>query len=60
VAILRATILRPLARRLGRPLFELFLVRYRQRLDSLYPVQPDGKVIFPFRRIFMVAIRPGT
>jgi trans-aconitate 2-methyltransferase len=60
VASLRPTVLRSLARRLDRPLFTLFLAQYQQRLAELYPAQPDGKVIFPFRRIFMVAVRkPG-
>ncbi len=33
------------------------LARYRAGLASLYPAQPDGKVLFPFKRLFFVATR---
>lgn len=31
--------------------------RYREGLAKLYPAQPDGKVLFPFKRLFFVATR---
>ena len=34
-----------------------FLDRYSMRLASAYPPLPDGRVLFPFRRLFMVANR---
>jgi trans-aconitate 2-methyltransferase len=32
-----------------------FLAEYTKRIREAYPEQPDGKVLFPFRRLFMVA-----
>ncbi|MBS1785970.1 MAG: methyltransferase domain-containing protein [Acidobacteria bacterium] len=32
------------------------LTRYRDGLLDLYPAQPDGKVLFPFKRLFFVAV----
>lgn len=34
-----------------------FLALYAAGLASAYPVRPNGKVIFPFRRLFIVATR---
>jgi len=34
-----------------------FLTRLRDGVAELYPPQRDGKVLFPFRRIFLVAYR---
>jgi trans-aconitate 2-methyltransferase len=31
-----------------------FLARYQAALDAAYPRQSDGRVIFPFRRLFMI------
>jgi trans-aconitate 2-methyltransferase len=31
-----------------------YLGRYRAALDAAYPAQRDGRVIFPFRRLFLV------
>ena len=36
-----------------------FLSAYARRLEQAYPRQPFGTV-FPFRRIFAVAQRPGS
>jgi trans-aconitate 2-methyltransferase len=36
---------------------ERFLVEYLERLSPLFPPRPDGAVLFPFRRIFIVAYR---
>jgi trans-aconitate 2-methyltransferase len=32
------------------------LARYHSGLADLYPAQPDGKVLFPFKRLFFVAM----
>jgi trans-aconitate 2-methyltransferase len=34
-----------------------FLADYADRVCEAYPAQPDGKVLFPFRRFFLVAYR---
>jgi trans-aconitate 2-methyltransferase len=34
-----------------------FLAAYAERIAAAYPPQPDGKTLFPFRRIFIVAER---
>jgi trans-aconitate 2-methyltransferase len=34
-----------------------YLARYRAALDAAYPAQRDGRVIFPFRRLFLVCER---
>jgi len=34
-----------------------FLVDYSERMREAYPPQPDGRVLFPFRRLFIVAKR---
>jgi trans-aconitate 2-methyltransferase len=36
---------------------ENFLADYTDRIGEAYPAQPDGKVLFPFRRFFLVAYR---
>jgi trans-aconitate 2-methyltransferase len=37
---------------------EAFLMEYLERICVLYPLQADGRVLFPFRRLFMVAYKP--
>ena len=32
-----------------------FETEYRRRVRAAYPPQPDGRVLFPFRRLFLVA-----
>jgi trans-aconitate 2-methyltransferase len=34
---------------------EEFMQRYTERIRAAYPVRPDGKVLFPFRRLFVIA-----
>jgi trans-aconitate 2-methyltransferase len=34
-----------------------FLARYRDGLRQAYPIQSDGKVLFPYPRLFIVAVR---
>jgi len=36
---------------------EHFLADYRSALAPYFPPQPDGKVLFPFKRLFVVAYR---
>ena len=36
---------------------EAFLADYRARIADAYPRREDGKTLFPFRRLFMVATR---
>jgi trans-aconitate 2-methyltransferase len=36
---------------------ERFLAEYLEGLRQIYAPQPDGAVLFPFRRIFIVAYR---
>jgi trans-aconitate 2-methyltransferase len=34
-----------------------FLAEYLQRIQQAYPIRGDGRVIFPFRRLFLIAYR---
>jgi trans-aconitate 2-methyltransferase len=34
---------------------EEFMRRYTERIREAYPRRPDGKVLFPFRRLFVIA-----
>ena len=46
----------PHLRGLGAAESEALLARVREGLAGLYAPQPDGKVLFPFKRLFFVAI----
>ena len=48
-----ATALRPFAAKLNESELAGFLVRYEGALDAAYPAEPDGTVLFPFRRLFL-------
>lgn len=37
----------------------LFIARYRERIAAAYPVEPDGKVLLRFPRLFILATREG-
>lgn len=50
-----ATGARPTLQALPTPLREQFADEFRAALRAAYPLQPDGTVILPFRRIFAVA-----
>jgi trans-aconitate 2-methyltransferase len=52
----RGTALRPVLDGLADDEREIFLNKYRQRLRKAYPVKPDGRTIYPFRRLFIVAL----
>jgi trans-aconitate 2-methyltransferase len=38
---------------------EAFKAAYAARLRAAYPRRPDGRTLFPFQRLFMVAASPG-
>ena len=52
-----ATGLRPYAQALEGEEREQFLSAYRARLRNAYPKRADGKTLFPFKRLFVVAKR---
>ncbi len=52
-----ATSLRPILAGLGDADRVIFLDRYRERLRSAYPPRPDGTTLYPFLRLFFVAVR---
>ena len=49
--------LRPILNGLAGEERERFLDRYRAALRGAYPRRPDGVTLYPFRRLFMVAVR---
>jgi len=34
-----------------------FLARYRDGLKEAYPVQPDGRILFAYPRLFIIAVK---
>ncbi len=60
VEFYKGTALRPyLAAMPGEAVREQFLLEYRTAVTAAYPARADGKVLFPFRRIFVMAYRVG-
>ena len=53
----KGTGLRPILNGLEGRERELFLAEYKQRLREAYPVRSDGRTLYPFRRLFIVATR---
>lgn len=54
----RGTGLRPFLDSLGSDADrDRFTKEYGQRLQAAYPRQSDGRVLFPFRRVFMIAYK---
>ena len=51
----KGTWLAPLLAVLATAARVAFEIEYRQRIAQAYPRQPDGKILFPFRRLFIVA-----
>lgn len=49
------TALTPVRDRLTDPQWQRFRAELVPMLDAAYPVRPDGRTFFPFRRIFVVA-----
>jgi len=44
---------------LEEPEKSAFEADYRARVRAVYPPEADGRTLFPFRRLFLVAQRPG-
>jgi len=53
------TALRPLLAALDENWRQAFLADYAARLREAYPIEPDGTTLFPFRRLFILATKPG-
>ena len=53
----RGSALKPLLDRLEEPERSGFLAEYSARIARAYPRRPDGRTLFPFRRLFIVAMR---
>lgn len=51
------TALRPYLQALEGAARDGFEAEYRARMAEAYPRQPSGKTLFPFRRLFVVAVR---
>ncbi|MBX3013265.1 MAG: methyltransferase domain-containing protein [Caldilineaceae bacterium] len=51
----KGTGLRPILNGLEEQARALFLAEYTQRLRVAYPIRTDGRTLYPFRRLFMVA-----
>jgi trans-aconitate 2-methyltransferase len=58
VAWTRGTALTPFLARLDADAQRAFVEDYSARIATAYPALPDGRVLFPFRRVFIVAMRP--
>ena len=54
----RGTALRPFLSRLSDDEQTAFVRDYTARIADAYPVRPSGRVVFPFRRLFFVAVKP--
>jgi trans-aconitate 2-methyltransferase len=52
----QGTGLRPIVNGLADDERQLFLDEYRQRLRAAYPAKADGSTLYPFRRLFIVAL----
>jgi len=57
VAWMQGAALTPFLERLDADAQRRFLGDYRERIAAAYPPLPDGRVPFPFRRRFIVAVR---
>ena len=54
---LKGSALKPLLDILDDDERETFFAAYSRLTQKAYPKRPDGKTVFPFRRVFMVAKR---
>ena len=52
----RSTALQPVSALLGPEEQARFEAEYARRLRAAYPRRPDGRTLFPFRRLFIVAV----
>jgi trans-aconitate 2-methyltransferase len=57
VAWTKGTALTPFLAALDVQAQHAFIVDYTARIEVAYPPLPDGRVLFPFRRVFVVAVR---
>lgn len=55
---LRGTALVPVLEALAGDELEAFLATCGKQLEEAYPQRPDGQTLFPFRRVFLLAVRP--
>ena len=55
----KGTWLKQFLDRLEAPERAAFEADYRRRVAAWYPPQADGRTLFPFRRLFIVALRPS-
>jgi trans-aconitate 2-methyltransferase len=53
----RGSALKPLLDALEEPERAGFLAEYRRRIGAAYPRRADGRTLFPFRRLFILAFR---
>jgi trans-aconitate 2-methyltransferase len=51
----KSTGLRPILDGLDDKERTVYLAEYGRRLRSAYPVRPDGRTLYPFRRLFIIA-----
>lgn len=51
----KSTGLRPIFTGLEDGERDAFMAEYRSRLRALYPMRPNGRTLYPFRRLFIVA-----
>jgi len=51
----KGTGLRPILNALDDHERAIFLAEYAQRLRAAYPARSDGRTLYPFRRLFLVA-----
>lgn len=56
----RGSLLRPLLGALPADMRSPFLDACRRSLALAYPPEPDGRVLLPFRRLFLIAERGGS
>jgi trans-aconitate 2-methyltransferase len=57
VEMVRSTGLRPFLARLDKSEEGAFLIDYRARIAETYQLMADGRVLLPFPRLFVVAVR---
>lgn len=55
VEFTKGTALRPLLEALDGEERRAFLEAYSRRIRAAYPPRPDGRTLFPFRRLFLIA-----
>ena len=53
----KGTMLRPLLDHLSEEEVFSFLSAYAKKVAKAYPHQADGKTVFPFKRLFILAIK---